>query len=135
MNTKVLLSASLLGFVAISTASAAIADDLHFTGEQIFKNVCNACHAMPNLNNNAIGPSLHGVVGRHAGRAPGYTYSSAMKDSNIVWTEEHLDGYLTNPKRYVGPIGYPPHKEIKLVFSGFDDPADRNAVIAYLKTN
>ena len=135
MNRQVLMAVAAIGISALSTVNMALADDMLFKGEQVFRNVCSSCHALPADNKNAVGPSLHGVVGRHAGRAPGYTYSSAMKDSNIVWTEEQLDGYLTSPQKYVGPIGYPPHKEVKMTFPGLKDPADRKATIAFLKAN
>ena len=32
------------------------------------------------------GPSLVGVVGRHAGSLPGVNYSRALKGSNLVWS-------------------------------------------------
>ncbi len=113
----------------------AFAGDEVARGEQLFKKNCNTCHALPAENKNAFGPSLHHVVGRHAGIASGYSYSSAMHDSRITWTEQELDGYLKSPKKFVGPVGYRPNPEIKMTFSGLKDDAERKAVIAYLKVN
>ncbi|PMX56167.1 cytochrome c family protein, partial [Pseudomonas sp. FW305-33] len=48
---------------------------------------CKTCHAIE-AGVNKIGPSLHGVVGRKAGSIPGFTYSTANKNSGITWTEE-----------------------------------------------
>ena len=77
---------------------------------------------------NKIGPSLHGVVGRPAGKEPGFTYTAANRDSGITWTEEKLFQYLENPQRVVPGT--------KMSFAGWPtDPQKRADVIAYLKTN
>ncbi len=73
-----------------------------------------------------VGPSLAGVFGRNAGTAEGFDrYSSAMKDSGVVWSEESLDAYLADPK------GYIPGN--KMAFRGLRDEEDREDLIAYLK--
>lgn len=86
---------------------------------------CQTCHAIE-AGVNKIGPSLHGVVGRHSGIIPGYTYSAANKNSGIVWTPEKLFQYLESPQRVVPGT--------KMSFAGFSDPQTRADVIAYLKT-
>lgn len=88
---------------------------------------CKTCHAIE-AGVNRIGPSLHGVVGRHAGSIPGFTYSAANKNSGITWTEEKLFQYLENPQRVVPGT--------KMTFAGWpNDPQKRADVIAYLKSN
>ncbi len=133
--SRAVLIAMAFGLATSAMSGPALADDLAAKGEQVFAKNCLSCHALPSENKNAIGPSLHGVVGRHAGRASGYSYSSAMKDSGITWTAEHLDGYLTSPQKYVGPVGYAPHKYAKMKFPGLTDATERMAVIAFLKAN
>jgi cytochrome c len=49
-----------------------------------------------------------------------------MKSSGIVWDEANLDKYLANPKQVV------PHN--KMAFIGLSKEADRENVIAYLKS-
>ena len=71
------------------------------------------------------GPSLAGVFGRQAGTVEGYTKYKALKASDIVWDEANLDGWLANPKKFIGkstPMSYKLKKE-----------KDRAAVIKYLK--
>ncbi len=87
--------------------------------------VCKTCHAFE-AGKNMIGPSLHGIVGRHSGIAPGYTYSAANKNSGIVWTEDKLFQYLENPQRVVPGT--------KMTYTGVKDPQQRADVIAYLKS-
>ncbi len=112
------LSLALLALVAF--APGARAQD---AGETIFKRYCAVCHTVQ-AGMNKIGPSLHGVVGRPAGTAPGYSYSDANKKSGITWTEANLDKYLTDPKAMVPGT--------KMLFAGIKNPDDRKAVIAYL---
>lgn len=81
---------------------------------------CGACHS---IDENDIGPKHRGVVGRKAGTAPGYAYSSALKASGIVWDKVTLDRWLSNPSAMV-----PGTK----MFFLLANPQDRADVIAYL---
>ena len=86
---------------------------------------CQTCHS-GDAGVNKIGPSLHGIVGRHSGSIADYSYSAANKNSGIVWTPEKLFQYLEAPQRVVPGT--------KMSFAGFSDPQQRADVIAYLKT-
>ena len=55
---------------------------------------------------------------------PDYSYSDALKSSNIVWNEETLDKWLTDPQAFVPGVR---------MFFHLDSPQDRADVIAYLK--
>jgi cytochrome c len=74
-----------------------------------------------------VGPSLHGIVGRHSGSVPGFNYSSANKGSGIVWTQQNLYTYLENPQKMV-PGTY-------MTYTGVKDPQQRADVVAYLVQN
>jgi cytochrome c2 len=52
-------------------------------GKQVFL-VCTACHSLA-PGQNMVGPSLHGLIGRRAGTAPGFQYSAANKASGLIW--------------------------------------------------
>jgi MFS family permease len=43
--------------------------------------------------------TLLGVIGRHAGSVPGFSYSQAMKNSNIVWDAKSLDAFIMAPQK------------------------------------
>ena len=73
-----------------------------------------------------IGPSLFGVVGRPAGKVPGFRYSAANQATDIVWTPEVLDKYLTAPKAVVPGT--------TMLYAGLKDDAKRADLIAYLGT-
>jgi len=89
-------------------------------GEQLYQ-ACTDCHS---LDNNDVGPRHRGVFGRKAGSLPDYPYSEALKSSNIVWNEETLDRWLTNPQA-VAPGAK--------MFFYLDQPQDRADVIAFLR--
>jgi cytochrome c len=111
-----LLAAALLCATATSTAFAA--DTTH--GEEIYNSRCIACHS-PDANR--VGPKHRGVVGRTAGTVPDFNYSKAVKSSGVVWTEETLDKWLTNPQAFI------PGQRMNFKVA---DPADRADLIAYL---
>lgn len=61
---------------------------------------CAACHSFDPEKRKA-GPHLKNLIGRPAGDVEGFTYSPAMKNSGIVWTDEALLGFLENPRKTV----------------------------------
>jgi cytochrome c len=119
----VLRTALLTCMLMTASAAPALAQDAA-AGERDFM-ICRACHQIGPNAKNAVGPVLNGVVGRKAGSYPGYAYSPANKESDLTWTPEELDKYLTSPQTVV------PHT--KMIFPGLKDEAKRKDVIAYLE--
>jgi glucose/arabinose dehydrogenase len=67
-------------------------------GKQIFRERCALCHsAEAGDNGGAQGPSLGGVVGRSAGSAPNFAYSTALRDSHLTWDSPTLKRFLAAP--------------------------------------
>ncbi|HLS86755.1 MAG TPA: c-type cytochrome [Burkholderiales bacterium] len=91
-----------------------------------FNNHCRQCH-VTREGDNRLGPSLFNVVGREAGSAPNYAYSSAMKNANLVWDPDNLDRYITNPDAVV------PGNKMK-PFTGISDAQERAKIIAHLES-
>ncbi len=87
--------------------------------------VCRACHQIGPGAKNAVGPVLNGVVGRHSGTYPGYEYSTANKNSGLVWTPAELTKYLADPMKVVPGT--------KMIFPGLKDPKKVQDVIAFLE--
>jgi cytochrome c len=92
-------------------------------GKSVFK-ACAACHATDQANR--VGPGLGGIVGRKAGTAPGFRYSSAIKNSGIVWDDKLLNAFLESPKKAVPGNRMP--------YPGLKDAMDRADLIGYLAT-
>ena len=91
-------------------------------GAQVF-NQCKICHSLE-AGKNLLGPSLHGLIGRKAGSLPGYSYSPAMKNANVTWTDDTLSRYLADPKAFVPGD--------KMGFAGIKDPTKLGDLLAYL---
>ncbi len=94
-------------------------------GRDYFIGNCIGCHAFAC---NKVGPSLGGLFGRKAGSAEGYEkyYSDELKNHGVVWDENTLDEWFTDPGRIVTTVMAQVGK--------IDDPVQRQEVIAFLKT-
>lgn len=93
-------------------------------GARVFKK-CTSCHNNENGGANATGPNLWNVVGAKAGTHAGFAYSNAMVTADKTWTFESLNNYLERPGRYISGTN--------MNFIGLKKPADRAAVIEYLR--
>lgn len=126
MKTSLLaaLTVAAAAFAASSTLAAGSAGD-PAKGKTVFAR-CMACHKIDASNTNGLGPNLNKVVGRRAGTVPGFRYSPAMAGSGKVWNEAALDAYLAAPARTVPGN--------RMIFPGLPSPADRQNVIAYIKS-
>jgi cytochrome c len=63
-------------------------------------------------------------TGRKAGSAPNFNYSSAVKNSSVMWEETTLDAWLTNPQALI------PGQRMNFRVAAAEDRAD---IIAYLR--
>jgi cytochrome c len=130
MRKIAVLAVGTAAFVALGTSAFAAGDAAK--GETDFKAKCAICHQVGAGAANGVGPELNGIVGRKAASAPGYaTYSAGMKalgDKGHVWTEEHIDQWIANPKAMI------PDSMMSLAFPGVPDAGERADIIAYLKS-
>jgi cytochrome c len=67
-------------------------------GKTLFEKRCTGCHA---LTQNHEGPQLQGVYGRTSGTAAGYAYSAALKKAQVVWDDQSLEKWLTDPDAFI----------------------------------
>ena len=114
--------ATLFGVTFLMSAGSALAADVD-AGKKIFRK-CKACHTLKAGGKSAIGPNLHGVVGRNAATVDGFKYSKVMKESGLVWDEATLTAYLTKPKEFLPGN--------KMPFPGLKKPEQIENVIAYI---
>ena len=99
MHGVALVVAALVGTTLTAPGWAA---DAANNGKKVFRAQCALCHsAEPNDNGGAQGPSLNGVLGRHAASAGGFSYTQALKDSNLTWDTATLDRFLASPTTVV----------------------------------
>ena len=98
-------------------------------GKAYFKLSCAICHTAELGPGNTVivkqGPSLVGVVGRHAASGVGFNYTKALEESGLVWDSAALNHFLTNPMLAVPGTTMP---------MPIPDAGNRADVIAYLAT-
>lgn len=90
--------------IALSAALVALpaaADDAdRIQGERLFRSQCVGCHSLaPGVH--IAGPSLDGLIGRPAGSLPGFDYSAALEEADLVWKAETLDAFLASPADFL----------------------------------
>eukprot|EP01063_Lacrimia_lanifica_P040318 TRINITY_DN90_c0_g1_i1.p4 TRINITY_DN90_c0_g1~~TRINITY_DN90_c0_g1_i1.p4 ORF type:complete len:109 (+),score=59.04 TRINITY_DN90_c0_g1_i1:67-393(+) len=95
-------------------------------GEKLAQQRAGQCHTFADGGANGVGPNLFGIVGRTSGTVPGFAYSKANADSGVVWTQDVLDSYLTNPKKFMPGN--------KMAFAGLKKEKDRADIISFLET-
>jgi cytochrome c len=109
-------------FFAIAAAASPVAAQDIAKGKRAFE-ACATCHTG---DPDGPGPDLTGVIGRRAGSVAGFRYSTAMKQSGIIWTAATLKAFLQHPQAVV--------RGNRMPFAGVADPAEADAISAYLAT-
>ncbi len=123
-RASITLASMILAAAMLASAGAPRAEDA-VDGAVVFRK-CIACHSIdPGVTK--LGPSLSDVFGRKAGAVPGFRYTSAMVQSGITWDATALDKYLVHPSDMVPGT--------RMTFGGLSQPADRAAVIEFLKSH
>ncbi len=133
MIQKSLAIAAFLSLSAFSNSAFAEGDAA--AGEKVFKK-CAACHTIGEGAKNRVGPVLTGVVGRKTASFEGYKYSKSMTalgETGMVWDEESIAEFLTNPKKYLRAKLDDKKAKTKMSFR-LKKEDDRANIIAYLKT-
>jgi len=103
----------------------ALSDDPIERGSFHFRK-CAVCHSLAEDGKRRSGPSLEGIFGRKIGTYPGYHYSEALLNSDIVWDEESISQLFEQ-----GPDVFLPGTKMPL--QKLPKPEDRAALIEYLK--
>lgn len=91
-------------------------------GRDLFSRRCTGCHA---LDADREGPRLRGVYGRRAGSVPGFPYSSAIRNSGVIWSDATLERWLSGTDAMV------PGSDMEFFVPRAQERSD---VIAFLKS-
>ena len=76
------------------------------------------------LDRNLEGPRLRGVYSRRSASVPGFPYSDALQNTQIVWNAETLDRWLTDPEKFI------PGNDMAF---RVEKSAERSQIILYLQ--
>lgn len=94
-------------------------------GKDAFVRQCALCHTIDKGDPNRYGPNLFGIVGRKAGTAPGFKYSSAFRAAaNWNWGAPKLGAWISAPAAVIAESRVD-------VFQGVAT-SDRDDIVAYL---
>jgi len=93
-------------------------------GAEIFR-ACVACHTLAPDEGNRAGPTLAGIFGRRIASLPGYNFSEALRQLDIVWTQETVAKLFE-----LGPAAYTPGTKMPEQRIGAE--ADRKALVEFL---
>jgi cytochrome c len=114
-----------IGSVATGSSEDPLAAYAGDPGAQVFR-ACVACHTLKPDEGNRAGPTLHGIFGRRIATLPGYNFSAALKQLDIVWTPVTLTKLFE-----VGPANYTPGT--KMPEQRIGAPEDRAALVEFLE--
>ena len=119
MKKQILIAVVLsCGISASHAAGDAVAGKIVFAR-------CANCHQVGPSARGAFGPQLNAIVGRQAGTSKDFAYSTAMKNSRIVWSEASLRAFIKSPDDVVPGN--------KMRFFGVNNEKQIADLIAYLR--
>ncbi len=119
MKNRILIAAALSCCISLSHAAGdAVAGKIAFAK-------CVSCHQVGPSARGAFGPQLNAIVGRPAGSSKDFVYSTAMKNSRIVWSEASLRAFIKSPDNVVPGN--------KMRFYGVSNEKQIADLIAYLR--
>jgi cytochrome c len=113
-----------IGSAVMSGPQDALAAYAGDRGAEIFR-ACIACHTLRPDEGNKAGPTLAGIFGRKIASLPGYNFSPALKQMNIIWTPETVAKLFE-----VGPAAYTPGT--KMPEQTIGSAEDRKALVEFL---
>ena len=87
---------------------------------------CASCHQVGPSARGGFGPQLNAIFGRRAAATADYNYSTAMKNSGIVWSDQTLAAFLRAPSDVVPGT--------KMRFWGIGNDRQIANLLAYLRT-
>jgi cytochrome c2 len=103
--------------------------ELIAAGEGAFRQ-CKSCHAVGDGAKNKTGPQLNNLIGRTMGSVEGFRYSRVFgeaADAGTLWDADNLAAFLADPRGTMSGT--------KMSFRGVSDPAEIDALIAYLQSH
>jgi cytochrome c len=113
-----------IGSLVVGAPSDPLAAYAGDHGAQVFR-ACVACHTLNADEGNKAGPTLHGIFGRRIATLPGYNFSPALKQLDIVWSPATVSKLFE-----VGPAQYTPGTKMPQQTIGAAE--DRKALVEFL---
>ncbi len=91
-------------------------------GKKVYA-MCSSCHSLSD-GPHRTGPNLNNIFGKKAGSFKNYSYSDALQSSEIIWTPETMDQWITKPTDLIA--------KSKMNFAGLRRENQRQDLIAFM---
>jgi cytochrome c len=114
-----------IGAVIVGSPEDPLAPYAGDPGAEVFR-ACVACHTLNAGEGVRAGPTLAGIFGRRIATLPGYNFSAALKQLDIVWTPRTVSKLFE-----VGPMTYTPGTKMPEQIIGSAE--DRAALVRFLE--
>lgn len=114
-----------IGMTASAHAEDPLAAYAGDRGAEVYR-ACIACHTLTADSGNSAGPTLAGIYGRRIATLPGYNFSPALKNLDIVWTPETVARLFE-----IGPAAYTPGTKMPEQRIGLAE--DREALVRFIE--
>src|SRR5262245_16548086 len=114
-----------IGNVAVGAPEDPLAAYAGDPGAEVFR-ACVACHTLHEGDGVRAGPTLAHIFGRKIATLPGYNFSPALKQLDIVWTPDTVAKLFE-----LGPMTYTPGT--KMPEQKIGSPDDRAALVQFLE--
>ena len=114
-----------IGMTTAAGAEDPLAAHAGDRGAEVYR-ACVACHTLTADSGNSAGPTLAGIFGRRIATLPGYNFSPALKQLDIVWTPETVSRLFE-----IGPAAYTPGT--KMPEQRIGSVEDREALVRFLE--
>lgn len=75
--------------------------DVQIGGADLYAIACQACHSIAPGEPHRVGPNLNGIVDAAAASREGYTYSTALQNSELTWNKANLTTWIVTPESLV----------------------------------
>ena len=121
--TSLIAAVACISFLP-SIASAA-------SNEDLYKKNCGICHSTT-AGQNKGGPALSSIMGKVAGQVEGYKKYKGLKGADFTWTDENMDAFLANPKKFIKANT---ENTKTSMFAKVKKAETRAAIIEFLKAN
>lgn len=95
-------------------------------GIRVAERHCTVCHTFEKDGKVIFGPNLFDIVGKPAAAIEGFSYSDALQNSGLTWTDKNLVGFLADPEGFL--------KGTTARFPGLKSAKDKSDILAYLKS-
>ncbi len=95
-------------------------------GKMIAAKHCVVCHSFEKGGKVVFGPNLFDIYGKPAAAIKGYKYSKALRNSDLIWTDKNLLGFISNPEQFL--------KGTTARFPGLKSAKQKADILAYMKS-